>query len=287
MVAMCYRPSICDQCGPVGFAFFLLLSCILHGESFVDSFDEEAAVDGADPINYTVFGPNTAGRGVTSGFNTSPSNSAYVVVDFDIAGFGSILIHDSLAGPISLSNGLVTTQVRVSTNLSTLAGGGSALPMVAYQLIDDSATVVETAGANFFLPTTSFQPFSEPVADMIITEGGGDFLFDDTQVTRYGIVFKDRGDLGGSAVFYVDDFQGGPGEAPPVEEFNDVALLPVTALEIISETGVIYSLQATLNRTPPAVWKSTGFSRMGTGTNMLLFDPSGYSTQTYYRIVEQ
>jgi hypothetical protein len=56
------------------------------------------------------------------------------------------------------------------------------------------------------------------------------------------------------------------------------------ATEFLSEAGTTYELESTADLVSSNNWSGTGAIAQGTGANLVLFDPAGYSTSKLYRV---
>ena len=74
--------------------------------------------------------------------------------------------------------------------------------------------------------------------------------------------------------------------AAPIDvSFNTITVTNAAAMEFGSQVGVDYRLQVTTDLVTPTNWVDTGASIAGDGGTLLLFDPTGSSTQKSYRIL--
>ena len=78
---------------------------------------------------------------------------------------------------------------------------------------------------------------------------------------------------------------GQTSDITPVDFVEVLITNDVTALEFDSQLGVDYQLQLTEDLVVTN-WVSAGFWVTGNGTNMLMYDPVGFSTGKAYRIVQ-
>ena len=78
---------------------------------------------------------------------------------------------------------------------------------------------------------------------------------------------------------------GQTSDITPVDFVEVVITNDVTALEFDSQAGVDYQLQYTADLVVTN-WVSAGFWVTGNGTNMMMYDPVGFSTGKAYRIVQ-
>jgi len=67
--------------------------------------------------------------------------------------------------------------------------------------------------------------------------------------------------------------------------FTNVVVADTVGAEFLSELGAVYELQSTPNLLNSNDWMSTGAFVNGNGTNMFLFDASGFSSNKNYRVV--
>lgn len=78
-------------------------------------------------------------------------------------------------------------------------------------------------------------------------------------------------------------YAAGPTFTPSVVSSN-VVFGNAFATEFISQPGITYKLECTTNLVTSNGWAATGAFVDGNGTNMFLFDPSGFSTAKLYRV---
>jgi hypothetical protein len=78
-------------------------------------------------------------------------------------------------------------------------------------------------------------------------------------------------------------YNAGPTFTPSVES-STIVFDDAFGTEFISEAGVTYVLESTTNLVTSNGWSSTGAFAAGNGTNMFLFDSSGFSTAKLYRV---
>lgn len=99
------------------------------------------------------------------------------------------------------------------------------------------------------------------------------------QQTRNGGTFWVAGDF-----VRVDNILLESVEPEPV--IASARLTSATGIQFAGETGTVYALQYELTASP-GVWMDAGIERRGTGSNTLLFDPAGFSTERTYRVISK
>lgn len=82
----------------------------------------------------------------------------------------------------------------------------------------------------------------------------------------------------------MNSFLEGPTVDPVPPPVISVEVENTFAITFPSEAGVRYELESTTETATPSNFVGTGLLVTGTGTNMFLFDPGGYSTAKLYRV---
>ena len=75
-----------------------------------------------------------------------------------------------------------------------------------------------------------------------------------------------------------------PIEAPQPVSFTNAVVDDVMGLEFGSTSGDVYRLEIATDPVG-SNWVFSGMSMVGTGTNVFMFDPTGFSTQKLYRVM--
>ncbi len=166
----------------------------------VDNFDSQTS--GSIPINnYQVFGNELTDRGISSLTSVSPPNSAYLVADFSQADFGVIMNHDFQLLRLDPS---ATLSLSIKSDIDFI--GNSFAGLIGFQLQDGDGTVFKTQTANLYTPNTGFTTFTQNISDITLIELSGQVAGLDLQnIVHYGILFIDRNDYNGTAIFHIDN----------------------------------------------------------------------------------
>lgn len=199
---------------------WLALALGAAAAGFKDSFDAEPA-DGGSPQGFSVYGEETADRGVTKTTCFSGEQSAFVVADFSKELWGVIMLKDAGGGPWDLTGGTLSAEICAPENLSTKKG------ICGFKLTDADGSGYRTPDAMLFAPAAGWQKFSQ-AANLLtqMDEPGSTPGLDLANIIQYGIVFFDRGDHNKVITFFVDDLEGAVDGNQPVLQAKGAASSP-------------------------------------------------------------
>jgi hypothetical protein len=140
-----------------------------------------------------------------------------------------------------------------------------------------TALYLDGACVSCATPSNGFNPIADNSgSDLQAGFGGGNALL----ATYDELVIYDTYL---SSAEILDIYEAGPTFTPSV--VSTTVLFDATfATEFTSQQGVTYSLECTTNLVTSNGWSATGTFVDGNGTNMFLFDPSGFSTAKLYRV---
>ena len=94
------------------------------------------------------------------------------------------------------------------------------------------------------------------------------------------------GGIGGTSEWDFISWTAGAHPAGPFEvSFATVEVTNVFAMDVASNADLFYNLEYTMDIVPPTNWVDTGTTVFGAGGAVLLFDPTGFSTQKIYRVI--
>jgi len=116
--------------------------------------------------------------------------------------------------------------------------------------------------------------FAQPTVDLRAGAGSGNFLECQIDEIRVHDLY-----LSGQQV--ADSFDEGPTVAPIPPEMLTAVRADTMGTEFLSEAGQLYELEISTNTVD---WAGTGATVIGTGTNIFLFDPTGFDTGKTYRV---
>lgn len=168
-----------------------------YGSLLYDNYDAEALGTGAPTDTYT-FGALITDIGITDAFSVSPDQSTYIVMDFSVAGWGAAMVRGT--SPLDVTGGSLSVELRSTFDFTN--------GLVAFRMTDGDGSIYRTENADFFMPSSSFDTFTQSVNDVTFIDAAGSTAgLDLSNITEVGFIIYDTGETPNTVTFHADDLR--------------------------------------------------------------------------------